>query len=83
MCLAVPGQIVSVNEGAEPRMGKVSFDGVLKEVCLDLVPEAGPGEYVIVHVGFALNTLDEAEAKETLRMLKEMGEGEEGTTNEQ
>jgi hydrogenase expression/formation protein HypC len=74
MCLAIPGQIMSVHQEADPRMAKVSFGGVLKEVCLDLVPEAVPGDYVVVHVGFALSRLDEQEALETIRMLKEMGE---------
>ncbi|MCU0411853.1 MAG: HypC/HybG/HupF family hydrogenase formation chaperone [Bacteroidetes bacterium] len=57
-------------------MAKVSFGGVRKDICLELVPDAVVGEYVIVHVGFALNKLDEAEALETIRMLNEMGEAE-------
>ena len=74
MCLAIPGRLVEVstNTAEEPRTGKVDFGGVLKSVCLDLVPEANVGEYVIVHVGFAISTLDEAEAKETLRLLAEI-----------
>jgi hydrogenase expression/formation protein HypC len=58
-------------------MGLVSFGGIEKRVCLDLVPDVAVGEYVIVHVGFALSKLDEEEALETLKLLKEMGEGEE------
>jgi hydrogenase expression/formation protein HypC len=58
-------------------MGKVSFSGVIKEVCLAYVPEAQIGDYVIVHAGFALNRLDEAEATEVFELLKEMGEVEE------
>lgn len=73
MCLAVPGKIMSVS-GDDPlmRMAKVSFGGVLKDVSLAYVPEAGVGDYVIVHVGFALNRLDEAEALETLALLDEL-----------
>jgi len=70
MCLAVPGQIVSVTEG-EPmsRMGRVSFGGVIKEICLAYVPEAKVDDYVIVHAGFALSLVDEAEALKTLEYL--------------
>ncbi len=73
MCLAVPGKIMSVS-GDDPlmRMAKVSFGGVVKDVSLAYVPEAGVGDYVIVHVGFALNRLDEAEALETLALLDEL-----------
>lgn len=73
MCLAVPGKIVSVRED-DPllRMAKVSFGGVIKEVSLAYTPEAGPGDYVIVHAGFALNRIDEQEAQEILDMLAEL-----------
>ncbi len=74
MCLAVPGKVLSINRSSEPAMGMVSFAGVTKEVCLEWVPEVKEGDYVVVHVGFALNTVDETEALETLRLLKEMGE---------
>jgi len=75
MCLAVPGQLTSVH-GDDPltRTGKVNFGGITKEVCLAYVPEAKPGEYVLVHVGFALQIVDEAEAHEVFRYLREMGE---------
>ncbi len=75
MCLAVPGKIVSVSGGDDPltRTAKVSFGGVLKEVSLAYVPEARVGDYVIVHVGFALNRLDEAEALKVLDDLKSIG----------
>lgn len=75
MCLAVPGQIIEI-EGDDPlmRIGKVSFSGIIKEVNLAYVPEANIGDYVLVHVGFALNTVDEAEAQEVFRYLREMGE---------
>jgi hydrogenase expression/formation protein HypC len=73
MCLAVPGKIVSLSEG-DPllRTGKVSFGGVLKEVSLAYVPEAKVGDYVIVHVGFALSVVDEAEANQVFEYLKQM-----------
>lgn len=74
MCLAVPGKIVSIDTSAALRMAKVNFGGVGKEVCLEWLPEAQIGDYVLVHVGFALSKIDEKEAEETLRMLTEMGE---------
>lgn len=75
MCLAVPGKIVSV-EGEDPivRTGRVNFGGIVREVSLAYVPEAGIGDYVIVHVGFAISTLDEAEAQQVFQYLKGMGE---------
>jgi len=75
MCLAIPGKILEIDRDSRPRMGKVSFGGIQKQVCLDWVPEARVGEYVIVHVGFALNTVDEEEAKETLKLFEEMEGG--------
>lgn len=79
MCLAVPGQLVSIDEGASSfeRKGKVSFGGVVREVNLAYVPEAQLGDYVIVHVGFALSRVDEQEASrvfEYLRQMEELGE---------
>jgi hydrogenase expression/formation protein HypC len=81
MCLAVPGKILSVS-GNEPleRMGRVSFGGIVKEVSLAYTPEANVGDYVIVHVGFAISQLDEAEAHrifEYLRQIDELKEIEE------
>jgi hydrogenase expression/formation protein HypC len=73
MCLAIPGKIESVQDD-ELRKGLVSFAGITKEVCLAMVPEAGIGDYVIVHVGFAISKVDEAAAQETLAMLKELSE---------
>ena len=77
MCLAIPGKIESVR-GDDPltRMGRVSFGGIAKEVCLAYVPEANVGDYVIVHVGFALSRLDEDEARKVfddLRQIAELG----------
>lgn len=81
MCLAVPGKIISITENEDPifRTGKVSFGGIVKEVNLAYVPEAQLGDYVIVHVGFAISKLDEAEAQRVFEYLKELGELEELT----
>jgi hydrogenase expression/formation protein HypC len=72
MCLSIPGKITEVYEEGSLIMGKVDFGGVLKEVCLDYVPEAQAGQYVLIHVGFAISVLDEDEAMETIGMLREM-----------
>lgn len=75
MCLAVPGKILSIlNPTEEFKMAKVSFGGINKEVCLQFTPEAKIGDYVLVHVGFALNVIDEEEANKTLDILREMGD---------
>ena len=74
MCLAIPGKVLAIDRSGSPVMGTVSFGGTQKKVCLEWLPEARVGDYVIVHVGFALSTVDEAEALETLKMFKEMGE---------
>ncbi len=78
MCLSVPGKIESIS-GDDPltRSGRVNFGGVVKEISLAYVPEAQVGEYVIVHVGFAISKVDEAEAQKVFGYLKEMGELEE------
>jgi len=75
MCLAIPGKILSV-EGTEPllRTGKVSFGGIIKDINLAYVPEAGVGDYVIVHVGFAISKVDEEEAGKVFEYLKQMNE---------
>ena len=75
MCLAVPGKIVSV-DGTDSlmRMGKVDFGGIARETCLAYVPEAKVGDYVVVHVGFALSIVDEAEAQRVFDYLREMEE---------
>ena len=76
MCLAIPGKIVSIDntEDAFFRTGKVSFDGVIRNVNLTAVPEANVGDYVLVHVGMALNVVDEEEAMKTLNYFKEIDE---------
>jgi len=75
MCLAVPGKLLSVT-GDDPmlRAGRVSFNGVVREVSLACVPEAKPGDYVLVHVGFALGIVDEVEANRTFDYLRQMNE---------
>ncbi|MFH8370203.1 HypC/HybG/HupF family hydrogenase formation chaperone [Streptomyces sp. NPDC018031] len=73
MCLAVPGKVVGIGEKDGTRMARVDFGGVEKEVCLAYVPEAAVGEYVIVHVGFALQRLDEESALASLRLFEELG----------
>ena len=82
MCLAIPGQIESISGDAPlARMGKVNFGGILKEASLAYVPEAKIGDYVLVHVGFALSRLDEDEAQkvfEYLRQMEDLGELKEG-----
>lgn len=73
MCLAVPGKILTI-DGSEPilRTGKVQFGGIVKEVHLAYLPEAKVGDYVIVHVGFAISIVDEKEATRVFEYLKEM-----------
>jgi hydrogenase expression/formation protein HypC len=73
MCLGVPGRIVETYEKGGLQMAKVDFGGVFREACLSYVPEAKVGEYCIIHVGFAISVLSEAEAQETLELLKQIG----------
>jgi hydrogenase expression/formation protein HypC len=72
MCLAVPGKILEIYEINGLPMGKIDFGGVTREVCLSYVPEAKIGDYTIIHVGFALNLIDEQEALETLSLLDQI-----------
>ncbi len=76
MCLAVPGELVEITGGDDEltRMGRVSFGGVLKGVSLAYTPEARLGDYVLVHVGFAIQTINEAEARRTLELIQELRE---------
>ena len=73
MCLAVPGKVESIYEDRGIQMGKISFGGVVKEVCLAYLPDIRIGDYAIVHVGFAISRIDEASAQETLRTYEELG----------
>ena len=73
MCLGIPGKVTEIFERAGARMGKVDFDGILKEVCLEYLPEIEVGDYAVVHVGFAITRLDEESAMETLALMQQMG----------
>ncbi len=72
MCLAIPGKILQQFEAGGMRMAKVQFGGIVREVSLDYVPDAKPGDYVLVHVGFAIGKVDEEEAKRTYEALDEL-----------
>jgi hydrogenase expression/formation protein HypC len=76
MCLAIPGLLkkVTIQLDETFRIGEVSFEGIIKEVNLTLVPEAKEGDYVLVHVGAAIGIINEEEAKRTMKVLKQMGE---------
>lgn len=73
MCLAIPGKVLSITEENQVRIGRVQFGGVTQAVSLDFVPEAAVGDYVLVHVGFAISKIDEEEAELTLVALEQMG----------
>ena len=77
MCLGVPGVVVETSMADGLHMGKVDFGGIAKQVCLEHVPDARPGDYVLVHVGFALARMDEAEARRIFEMLEGTSELEE------
>ncbi len=82
MCLAVPGKVLEINKSVDPVMAKVSFGGIEKQICLDWLPEVTVGDYVLVHVGFAISKLDEGEAMKTLQLLDELenaGDGNNGS----
>jgi len=76
MCLGVPGKILEIYQNGGLRMCKIDFGGVVREACIEALPEAKPGDYTIIHAGFALNLLSEQEARETLDLLEELGEVE-------
>ena len=73
MCLAIPGRVIETQEGDLMRMGKVDFGGVTREVSFAYLPEVRVGDFVIVHAGFAISQVDEAEAEETFDLLVECG----------
>ena len=79
MCLAIPGRIIAIEPSIDPtfRRGKVSFGGIVKQVNLCMVPEAEVDDYVLVHVGVAIGTVDEEEARITFEYLRRIGEVEE------
>ena len=76
MCLSIPGKITQIDHQNSPLMGMVDFGGIVKEVCLDYVPEAQVGQYVLIHVGFAISLLDEEEAQARLDTIREIAEFE-------
>jgi len=73
MCLAIPGKVVEFHNTDGVRMSKVDFGGVTREACLEYLPEAALGDYVLVHAGFAISKVDPGEAAKTLQLLAEMG----------
>ncbi|HXH48150.1 MAG TPA: HypC/HybG/HupF family hydrogenase formation chaperone [Terriglobia bacterium] len=74
MCLGIPGQVVSLENAGGLRMGRVRFGEIVREACLEYVPEVAEGDYVIVHAGFAISRVDEQEAARTYQLLEEMGQ---------
>ena len=72
MCLAIPGKIVEIYEAGGLKMGKVDFNGIKREACLEYVPEARIGDYTVIHVGFAISLLSEKEARESLELLQDI-----------
>ncbi len=74
MCLAIPGKVIEVFEAQGLRMARADFGGTVRKVCLEHLPEAGLGDYVLVHVGFALSRADPEEAERTYRFLEELGQ---------
>jgi hydrogenase expression/formation protein HypC len=79
MCLGIPGEIIEVREDGGLRVGKVRFAGISREVCLDYVPDAALGDFVVVHVGFAISKIDAEEAARSYRILEDLGQTSELT----
>lgn len=77
MCLAIPGKVLTKETIGGVEVGNVEFGGIVRQVALGFVPEAGIGDYVLVHVGFAISRVDEAEAKRTYELLEQLGAVEE------
>jgi hydrogenase expression/formation protein HypC len=72
MCLGIPGKVIALYQANGMKMAKIDFGGVIKEACMEYLPEVKVGDYTIIHVGFGLSILDEQEAKETLDLLKQI-----------
>ena len=72
MCLGIPGKVTEIYTANGMKMGKVDFGGVVKEACLEYLPDIKVGDYTIIHVGFGISQLDEEEAQQTLALLREM-----------
>lgn len=78
MCLAVPGKVFSIDKSnPDLIMAKVNFSGIMKDICIQWLPEVQEGDYILAHVGMALNILDEEEALETIELIRELGEFQE------
>jgi hydrogenase expression/formation protein HypC len=82
MCLAIPGKVIEVFDAQGLRMARADFGGTIRKVCLEHLPEAGLGDYVLVHVGFALSKVDPEEAERTYQFLEELGQLDEIQTPE-
>jgi hydrogenase expression/formation protein HypC len=82
MCLAIPGKVIVVFDAQGLRMARADFGGTIRKVCLEHLPEAGLGDYVLVHVGFALSKVDPEEAERTYQFLEELGQLDEIQTPE-
>ena len=74
MCLAIPGKVIETLQSDGMKMAKVSFGGMVKQVCLEYTPDVTAGDYVLVHVGFALSRVDEEEAERTFQLLQDLGQ---------
>jgi hydrogenase expression/formation protein HypC len=84
MCLGIPGKVTELYESNGMKMGKVDFGGVVKEACMEYLPEIKVGEYTIIHVGFGISILDEKEAQETMELLKQVSAmGEDSIVSDQ
>ncbi len=77
MCLSIPGKVLEINYDGQIKMGKVDFAGIGKRVCLQYLPDVKVGDYVLVHVGFAISIVNEEEAAKTLELFRQMGEVQE------
>ncbi|NUQ86563.1 MAG: HypC/HybG/HupF family hydrogenase formation chaperone [Anaerolineales bacterium] len=76
MCLAIPGKIAKIYQKDDLSMAKIDFGGIVKEICLAYTPEAKVGDYALIHVGFAISLMDEEEAQETLKLIKDIADFE-------
>ncbi|MGZ9224341.1 MAG: HypC/HybG/HupF family hydrogenase formation chaperone [Anaerolineales bacterium] len=74
MCLGIPGKIIEIYQKDSLRMAKIDFGGIVKEACLEYIPEAKVNDYALIHVGFAISLMDEEEAQETLKLIREVAE---------
>jgi len=83
MCLGIPGEIVETRAESGVHFGKVRFAGITRDVCLDYVPDAVAGDYVVVHVGFAISKIDREEAERSYQVLEELGQTAELTADRQ